>query len=191
MINQSVPWPFSTFPLPEGYLPARWGSVVLNTASLPSHRPQSLPRGREQTQAGGLSSRGLIQLRTPTPTAATRPQAAKPRVPAGAEHPQLSHRPPLGYPGCTTPPSGKELLHLLPVKKTSTSKRPACVGSILSPGCSSPQLSTWASSCPGSFRMGLKKCTPDPDAALRESHLPGTDVVPFAGPLLWWFGESG
>lgn len=81
VINQSVPWPISTFLLPESYLRTKWESVVLNAASLLSHHPQSLleasPMAGSKHKPGGLSAVGLIQLRTPTPTAATQPQGSK------------------------------------------------------------------------------------------------------------------
>lgn len=94
VINQSVPSRFPPSRHHEGYLPTKWGSVVPNAASLPSHHPQSLRAspvaGSRHKPGGGVQHRGPDPaLQAPPPAAATQPQAAKPHVPAGAENPRL------------------------------------------------------------------------------------------------------
>lgn len=82
-------------------------------------------------------------------------------------------------------PALKRAAALGTTKKTSASKCPACVKSILSPGMLlAPRLGFIT---PQFFLDGAGKCTPDPDAAFRGSHLHGTEPVPFTPSWLWWF----
>lgn len=84
----------------------------------------------------------------------------------------------------------KRAAALAATKKTSASKCPACVESILSPGMLLSPAEHSSSIMSQLFPNGVEKCTPDPDTAFQGSHLQGTDLVPLTPSLLWWFRRN-
>lgn len=81
----------------------------------------------------------------------------------------------------------KRAAALAAMKKTSTSKCPACVESILWPGMLLTPAEHLSFIMSQVFLDGVEKCTPDPKAAFQGSRLQGMELVPFTPSSLWWF----
>lgn len=157
----------------------------------PSSKPQGIPCSGKQTQAWGG---GLIQLckpphqlQQPSPRQQNLTCLQVPRTP-GSCRTRNRHRPPLGelFMLYNTPVL-KRAAALAAMKKTSTSKCPARVESILWPGMLLTPAEHLSFIMSQVFLDGVEKCTPDPKAAFQGSRLQGMELVPFTPSSLWWF----